>query len=226
MKTQSIALITIGQSPRPDLRAAIDAAIPAGANVLEAGILDGLSQTQIESDLLPCPGEMPLITKLRDGSVIVLSSDKAQKMMQTLVNRLSDKGIDIIILLCTGQFSGLDNSTALVVQPDLLVPSVLAAMVPNARLGVVMPKAEQAANGPDKWIATGLNPVYAAAPPYNGSAQDWRTAGQQLATAGVKAVILDCMGYDESHAEMLQSVLTCPIFTSGKIIAGVLSSLL
>src|SRR5688500_12224285 len=69
--TFMIALVTIGQSPRPDVSSSMFNE-PTRQRLLEAGALDGLSDAMIHA-LTPVDGDHPLVTRLGNGSEVVVA---------------------------------------------------------------------------------------------------------------------------------------------------------
>ena len=67
-----IALITIGQSPRPDIVEEIKKAMDVKAKITEVGALDGLSRNEILS-LESSPQDYRVVTRLSDAQPITIS---------------------------------------------------------------------------------------------------------------------------------------------------------
>lgn len=225
MSIASVALVTIGQTPRPDLAMRFESVIPASARVEQAGLLDGMSRADVEERYAVRPGEMPLVTKLHDGQVVSISAGRVHDALRPLFDRLSAGGADAIVLMCTGQFSGLRGGQALVLQPDTIVPAVLSALVHDGRIGVILPMREQIGAEPGKWDRFGITPLYGAASPYDADSQPLEKVGRDLVAAGARALVLDCMGFDDAHEQALASVVDVPVIVSNKVMAGVLASL-
>jgi protein AroM len=225
MAITSIALLTIGQSPRPDMTAGIEAAIPASVNVLQVGLLDDLTRAQAESEFAPKPGEMPLVTLLRDGRPISISSGGACQALQGLIDRLAGDGVGAIVLLCTGPLSELRSGSAWLVHPDAIVPAMAAALLPDSRLGVILPDHDQIDFGPSKWDHVRARTLYASASPYDEDTTALRQAARELVDAGAEAIVLDCMGYGARHGDAVGEAVSRPVIVSSSVVAGTLSSL-
>lgn len=225
MNIASVALVTIGQSPRSDLAARFESIIPDSVEVRQAGLLDGMSQAEIEAEYVVQPGEMPLVTRLRTGHVIAISSTRAREAMQDLVDRLTAEGVGMVVLLCTGQFRELRTGSSLVLQPDTIVPAVAIALMPGARIGVILPMQEQIGAEPGKWETSGSMPLFTAASPYDGNSRALAAAGRELVAAGARSIVLDCMGFDDTHERVLAAEVDVPVILSNKVMVGVLASL-
>ena len=84
---RKIGAITIGQSPRNDLIPEIEEYF-MGAEVLQAGALDGLSKEEIQA-LLPEEGDTVLVSRLRDKSWAVMGERKIVPLLQKCVDALT-----------------------------------------------------------------------------------------------------------------------------------------
>ncbi len=225
MGIASVALLTIGQSPRPDLVGIMAPAIPRSVAVRQVGLLDGMSTSDVRMAYAVRSGEMPLVTRMRDGSVVSISAEKAEKGLQVMADHLVNEGVDLMVLLCTGHFPDLDAGPCLLVQPDAIVPAILSALAPHGRIGVIMPMQAQQGGEPAKWERLGRAPVYAAASPYDEDLSGVEAAGRELASAGVRLIVLDCMGYDAGHEKALRRVVNVPVVLSNRVMARMLALL-
>ena len=52
---QLLGTLTIGQAPRADITPILRAVLPEGTQLMQAGVLDGLSKEQIAADYAPIP---------------------------------------------------------------------------------------------------------------------------------------------------------------------------
>lgn len=222
---ESVALVTIGQAPRTDLTARIESIIPDSIRVRQVGLLDGLSHADVERKYALRGGDMPLVTRMQDGRVVSISSRRTRDELQLLVDRLTGEGVGVIVLLCTGQFPDLRTGSSLLIQPDVIVPAVLSALMRDSRVGVILPAQAQLGSEPLKWGGFDQTPVYAAASPYSDDALVLEAAGRELVSSGARVIVLDCMGYGGEHEEILRKVVDVPVVVSNKVVAGVLTSL-
>ena len=67
-----VGLVTIGQSPRPDVVPDMAEITGPGVEIREAGALDGLGRAAIDA-LAPREGDEILVTRLADGAPVFLS---------------------------------------------------------------------------------------------------------------------------------------------------------
>ena len=108
MRERVLGTVTIGQAPRPDVVPIIDRYVAPQVRRIDRGVLDGLSRAQIDSRYKPEPGEPVPVTRLQDGCAVELSRARMRGGVQDRVAMLENDGCDVILLLCTGMFEGLE----------------------------------------------------------------------------------------------------------------------
>ena len=82
---RTVGLVTIGQSPRPDLIEEYERALP-GARLVQAGALDGLSEAEILA-LAPGAGDDVLVSRLRTGREVRLARRYLEPRLQSWAGR-------------------------------------------------------------------------------------------------------------------------------------------
>src|SRR4030042_3138799 len=98
-----IGVITMGQSPRPDVIGEIVRVLGKGYEVVEKGVLDDYSVEELRKNKLKS-GERLLVTRLRDGQEIKVSHEFIVSKRQGRGDFLEKKKVEVILLLCTGKF--------------------------------------------------------------------------------------------------------------------------
>ncbi|WP_405806097.1 AroM family protein [Streptomyces sp. NBC_01187] len=198
-----LGLVTIGQAPRADLAGDIEPLL-GGAEPHEHGALDddvfeGEEAARTRSVLAPAEGEPPLISRLRDGTSVVLGHDALAPRMATAVARCEADGAAATLLLCTGNFPPVPARRPLL-YAEPLVQQGVRAIVGNDPVGVVCPLPAQRADVARRWSQ--LLPGQVTAEPADPYAPDAHTrtgeAARRLAEGGCRWLVLDCIGYTES----------------------------
>jgi protein AroM len=226
MRQRVLGTLTIGQAPRPDVVPIIDRHVSADIRRIHRGVLDGLSHAEIAARYRPAPGEAVLVTRLQDGSEIELSRHHMHDGVQGALAALEAEGCDAILLLCTGTFEGLACHKAWLIEPDHIIPGMVAGLVERRQLGVIVPIASQIGSESGKWRALPHPPIFAAASPYSDNTQDAvRDAGKQLKAQGAAALLLDCIGFTERHRQALLP-LDLPVILSNAVAAKAVGELL
>jgi protein AroM len=80
---RTIGMVTIGQAPRDDVVPAMRAFLPDGLRIVQRGALDDLPAHDIATYAVD-PGETGIVTKLLDGTSVLLSHAKILPAMQAV----------------------------------------------------------------------------------------------------------------------------------------------
>ncbi len=226
MSKTVLGTLTIGQAPRADITPILVEHLPAGIACIHAGVLDGLDREAIASRFPVRQGEAVLTTRLLDGSAVILGKTTVREAVQRKLDELALQGCGIIALLCTGEFHGLTCANAWLLEPDLLVPPVVAALAGERQAGILVPLPEQMTSEGAKWRGLRRAPRYAAASPYASTPEQLVTAAQALQTQGVDIIVMDCMGYTEHHRRLVREATGLPVVLSNALLARLLAGLL
>lgn len=214
-----LGVVTIGQTPRPDLETLFAAAAPAAA-VRVAGALDGCTSTDIEA--LAVDGRYPLLVRLADGGTREIPRDHLVPRITAAARRLTDAGASVVVLACAGAFPPLACAVPLLV-PGRIVPAVVRGVAGGGRVGVVTPNAAQRPFAAAKWRDDGFDVAVAHAAPARHDELDAAVA--ELAAAGVDLVVLDCMGHDEADRARAAHLSGRPALAAQRIVADVAAAL-
>lgn len=225
MSERTLGTLTIGQAPRPDVAPIVEAHLPPGVRLVHRGVLDGLSRAEIDARYKPAGGEPELVTRLHDGGVVLLSRARIQDGLQQALSALEAEGCDIILILCTGSFEHLETRRAWLIEPDRIIPGMVAGLVQDRQLGIIVPIASQIASEAGKWRALAREPIFAAASPYTDTPEALADAGKNLRARGAEAILLDCIGFTERHRAAIAPV-GLPVILSNAAAAKSLSELL
>lgn len=205
MSTSIVALVTIGQSPRPDIRPTYASILGPTARIIEAGALDHVESATLHR-LFPADEDTPLVTLL-DGNEVRIGKRSVTPLLQHAINAVIAEGAAVVVVLCTGHFEGLQADVPLI-EPDRVLDGFMRAIQPYGRIGVVMPDDGQEAMMREKWH--GYDLTLATASPYQSPAM-WDGAIRRFTAACVQGVVLDCMGFGPDAKAYFGSRLTVPV---------------
>lgn len=222
---KSLVTLTIGQSPRSDILPLLEAHLPA-EQVAHAGLLDDLTLAEVEQLYAPASGEKVLVSRLLGGEQVRLSATKVEQGLQRSISQLEQQGYGTILLLCTGAFGTLKTESALLLEPDRIIPPLVNAIVQQHKVGIVVPVAEQIAEQASKWRNLATAPCFAVASPYLAQQSDLIEAGLSLQEQGADVVVLDCIGYHQKHRDFLQKMLGIPVLLSNVLVAKLAAELI
>ncbi len=218
-----IGLLTIGQSPRPDMTADLQPIFAGKAEYIEAGALDGLTKNQVES-MKPEPGEHFLVTRLADGSVVTVASLHLSDLMQQQVSRLEAEGASALMILCTEAFQPFDCSIP-VIYPNDVLKALVPMAAPAGHIGVILPEAGQMEDFAEVWKQVVPNVTAAHGSPYAGDGS-LEHAAKSFAHTDVDLIVLDCMGYSSGQQELVSELSGKPVLLSRTLAAKVLMELI
>jgi protein AroM len=225
MAGRVLGTLTIGQAPRADVLPIVERHLPSGARHIHRGVLDGLTREEIAERYEADADEAALVTRLQDGDVVNLSRRRMRDGVQAAVARLEGDGCHVILVLCTGTFTGLECRKAWLVEPDHIIPGAVAGLVEQRQLGVIVPIPGQIESEAHKWQSLPRPPLMGWASPYDDNGGPLLRAAGELQAGGAEAIVLDCIGFTERHRQML-TPLGLPVIVSNALAAKAIGELL
>jgi protein AroM len=222
-KRPVLGLVTIGQSPRHDILLQMMPFLPDNVDIRQAGALDGLGNDELAELARDQDGYL-LCTRLRDGSAITVGREQIVSLIQARIHQLEEEGADLILLMCTGEFTTL-RSDVLLVEPDRLLVGVVDGLRPR-RMAVFVPLPSQAEATDEKWEAVEAEKVYVTASPYGEPDEITRAADELQERSSVDLVVMDCMGYTEAHRRLVVKAMGKPVIVAASLAARVVGELL
>lgn len=221
---RKIATITIGQSPRVDMIPDIQAIVGDNVEIVEAGALDDLTREQIAA-IAPKAGEYVLVTRLRDGSSVQVAEHHILPLMQGHIEKVIEKGAEVVALVCTGEFPPF-NSSRLLLEPQKLLYHFVAGIAKGRRVGVVIPLPAQVEEAIKRWKTVGASALeVVAASPYVEIAE-LEEASRKLKGWEVDLIVLDCMGFTTTHKARVAELTGRPVALPRTVVARTLAELL
>jgi protein AroM len=205
------AFVTIGQAPRGDVTPDILAEVRTPLTVEEFGALDGMDAEAVRA-MAPDADEERLVTRLKDGTEVIIGKKKTQARLQDLFTRLDKENYNLIVLLCTGHFQPFRVKTPFL-EPQLVVDNFIKGLSYGARtLGVLVPDEKQTEefHGID-----GLDVKLSFATPYG--APRFTEAASELADTDV--IVMHCMGYSEAMRREVAESARRPVLLSRRMVA-------
>lgn len=182
--------------------------------VEQFGALDGIERERI-GELRPSDEEERLVSRLADGTEVLLRSDWVHDRIGALVAKLDEEDFDLLALLCTGRFDGL-SSRHLLIGAGPVVDHSIAALAERARtVGVVLPDAHQK-EGFRCEPAKDRHFVLSHASPYEGDR--WDEAASEV--EGADLIVLHCMGYTEAMRQRLAERTGKPVLLARRMLAS------
>jgi len=208
-----LCAITIGEAPRPDLWDEIAQNLKFPFETVHKGLLD--DPNIIPSLQISNPDPDALVTQLKNGSMVWISSSKAHQALSLLAGTIMRKDKPhALIILCTAIHDLGEEINQIALFPGNLIRN----MIMNQRkdpVGIILP---------DKGQWPSLDPLlsekdailYDLMPP--GRPEDFQNAGKFLKNKGAQSVALHCLAYPLSAITYLSPVFRNAVFHPRKLI--------
>lgn len=217
-----LGLITIGQAPRTDFTDDIIDLLPEGVDILQRGALDRFSREALPS-IAPEPGDIILVTLLRDGSQATFAEKHILPLLQEAIDELEEVGCGVILLLCTGRFPPFRHNSLLIRPQELLLP-MMNRIGAEGILGIVVPEEEQKVQFCRWWDLPEEKVRMVCASPYGGETALIQAA-ERLKREGINRVYLDCMGYTRGMKRLVAGITGTPVFLPRTFIVRILGEI-
>ncbi|MCH7478974.1 MAG: AroM family protein [SAR324 cluster bacterium] len=211
----TVGMITIGQTPRDDLIPEFQKLLGPDFRLIEAGALDGQSVSEV-AELAPRPGEFPLITRLADGTEVIVAKERLVPRLQLCLDGLHEE-VDLFAVLCTGTFPPF-RSKRPVLGSDRILFASTHALFSGGTLGVLLPLAGQAESAAARWSEISRQVAIEAESPYQGDSGLWEI-GQRFRSAGASLIVVDCMGFTQAKKNQLRGASGVPVLLASSLLA-------
>jgi len=219
-----IGFLTIGQSPRVDVLDDIKPYINTNVKIVECGALDDFTYSEVVEKLSPELGHMIYVTRMRDGTQVKISKEKIIPLIQKCIYKLQNRDVDLIIILCSGEFPEFGSKTP-IIYPSKLLKSFAEAFYVSGSVGILIPIEEQISYAKKKWGSIFSDLYIRAISPYRSSLEEFKQVALDLMDKDVKLAILDCIGYSIRHKQVVKEVLSKPVISARTVVIRAINEL-
>jgi len=216
-----VGILTIGQSPRPDLEAVFRRHLP-GVELIVRGALDGMPTQAIE-EMAAAGGEYPLFTILRDGTTREISLYRLKPLLDRCAKDVATQGAAVTALMCAGTFPELASPIP-VLYPSRVLAAVVQGVCRGNRIGIVLPNAGQVGVAVAHWREKGFAVTPAVASPKDPAALP--EAAKALADPDLELIVLDCMGFPPEEARRMRALCGRPVLCPQGILPRIMAEML
>lgn len=185
-----------------------------------------MTREDVMEDYAVESGDQGLLTLLNDNQLVEVSRQKVERDLRCVIEMLDRQEYDVILLLSSEQLSGLATHNAILLEPERIIPPLVASIVDGHQVGVIVPVEEVLPLQRQKWLTLENTPYYALANPMGGSDSDLLDAGRGLVEQGADVLVLDCLGYHQHHRDVLQKALDVPVLLSNVLVSRLAAELL
>ncbi len=220
-----IGMVNVGQSPEIELIPYLRQAFTKPVEVIEKGILDELDPQAIAA-LAPDPGEVGTVSRLRDGSLILVAHRKILPLVQQTVDYLVKEGAQFCVVLCGADWSSI-TSSRLVVNPGRVFPSIISSLAAGKKLGIIKPSAGQIEREKKRYAGLGIESAVTSAPPSIDDSRlvAAREAANYLKSQDVDLVWMTCVAMDKEMRAIVEEVVGKPVILARTLLSSVLNEL-
>lgn len=223
-RASKIGMISIGQSPRPDILSIFEDSWGDRAEMIEIGALDGLSHSDVEK-MAPKEGDDVLVVKMTDGQQHIVGRRYLIPQIEMCADSLIRQHVTAIILLCTGDFRPFRYSVPFII-PQKIVNNMIFALVGAGQVvGLMIPTGEQQKQMRRSLACNGIVPVFASASPHLGE-EGIVNAAHQLKRYDIDFTVMHCFGYTRKMRDIVKETTGKPVLLSNMLVAKIAGELL
>lgn len=221
----SLAILTIGVVPMKEVLPLLTEYIHE-QHISHHSLLGDMPRDDVLVEYAIDSGDEPLLTLLNDHQLAHVSRQKVERDLQSVIEVLDNQGYDVILLMSTSSIKSMTARNSILLEPLRIIPPLVASIVDGHQVGVIVPVEELMAAQEEKWQVLQQSPVYSLANPIHGTSQQLIDAGKDLLEQGADVIMLDCLGFNQRHRDLLQKTLDVPVLLSNVLIARLASELL
>lgn len=220
---QKIALISIGQTPRPDITTDYYDMGCDKFDITEFGALDGC-QTKTIGQLAPLPGDADLVTRLADGSSVLVSHERLTPYVQAAVDRARVANVTVVVVQCTGCFALQTDQH--VIYPAKVLETSAGLLAGNGKsVFLLTPTPAQTTNARLRWQLRGYTIAAThVIPPFGEQRIALESLQRDVDLINADAIIGDCYGFTNAFYQQLRDFYNGPILIPRRLIAQLLIS--
>lgn len=224
--TPILGIVSIGQTPRPDLAEAFGAEAPH-AMVRVAGALDGVSPEDLAALQAPERSgpqglEYPLLVRLATGTHIEVPLARLAPRVTAAARMLAADGAAVVVVACAGAFPDVPCPVP-VLLPGRIVPAVAGALSRTRRVGIVTPNRAQVPFAERKWRDDGFEPAVTWASPSRDD--EMARAADDLRRADIDLIVIDCMGHADDARRAMAKWTGRMVIAAQSVVARVAGAL-
>jgi protein AroM len=224
MNLKKVGMVTIGQSPRVDVVPEMKEILGPEIEILEAGALDGLTLEEVKK-FSPKKGDYVLCTRMTDGSEVVIGKRFVLPRVQQCLDHLTEKGAQVLLLLCTGEFPQFSSQRLLIESQKIMDHFILALDGENKRIGVLTPLADQIGQSREKYSLLKGKVIIKAASPYVAE-DEVSLAAKELKKEDLQVIMMHCIGYTQAMKKKMMEITGKPAVLARSLVARALKELL
>ncbi|MGF0539962.1 AroM family protein [Agrobacterium sp. ES01] len=215
-----VMFLSVGQSPRADIIDEMLESLDLPIEAMETGALDGLSAAQID-ELKVRPGELSIITRMADGSDVVVSKPRITERMAEIAAGFQPSQFDLIVILSTGLFRDFESTCPTVNAQRAMESTVISLAEHGSSLGLIQPLAQQVEELDIPALSS-----YRILASHAADGDKALLANALLDLADCEIIVLNSVSFTEADRLMVAKASGKPVILARRIIASAIRLLL
>lgn len=212
--------LSVGQSPRTDIIDDMLGNLDLSIEAQEIGALDGLSPAELD-ELKVRPGETSIVTKLADGSTIVISKPRIAERMAGIAAAFQPNQFDLVVILSTGLFRDFESICPTVNAQRAMESTVISLAAHGSAVGLIQPLKQQI----DELSIPALAP-YKITASYAAEGDKQSLAGALVDLADAEIIVLNSVSFTEADRQTVAKASGKPVVLARRIVASAIRLLL
>ncbi|MCQ1058889.1 AroM family protein [Photobacterium sp. DNB23_23_1] len=218
-----VGFLILGQTPRTDIEKTYRQYLP-NIEFHFGGALDGLTDEEITT-LVAAPKTYPLFAVLNDRSSREIDLYALLPLLELQSERLKDVGVDVIVLMCAGQFPNL-NIDLPVIYPQKVVQAIASSISMTKSVRIISPNEGQLPVAIQNWQTAGFAVTGMSASPLNSEALVHAVTQMENQSVPADCLILDCMGFTPDSVDLVRQSTALPVLCPQRLVAKIVAELL
>lgn len=212
--------LSVGQSPRADIIDDMLGNLDLSIEAQEIGALDGLPPAELD-ELKVRPGETSIVTKLADGSTIVISKPRIAERMAGIAAAFQPNQFDLVVILSTGLFRDFESICPTVNAQRAMESTVISLAAHGSAVGLIQPLKQQI----DELSIPALAP-YKITASYAAEGDKRSLAGALVDLADAEIIVLNSVSFTEADRQTVAKASGKPVVLARRIVASAIRLLL
>lgn len=215
-----VMFLSVGQSPRADIIDDMLENLDLPIEAVEIGALDGLSPAEINA-LRVNRGETSIVTKLADGSDIILSKPRIAERMARIAAGFQPNEFDLVVILSTGLFRDFESTCPMVNAQRAMESTVISLAAHGSAVGLIQPLQQQV----DELDIPALAP-YKIFASYAAEGDKRLLASALVDLSDAEIIVLNSVSFTEVDRQTVAKASGKPVVLARRIVASAIRLLL
>ncbi|SQC23090.1 AroM protein [Klebsiella pneumoniae] len=157
-----MAILTIGVVPLAGVLPLLTEHIRE-EQIAHISLLGEMTPDEVMAEYAVGDGEKGLLTLLSNNQLVMVSRQKIERDVRSAIAMLDRQHYDVILLLSSEQLTGFTTHHAILLEPQRIIPPLVASIVDGHQVGVIVPVEEIMPMQRQKWLSLEKSPYYALA---------------------------------------------------------------